>query len=382
VIATLVASTGSGVAGARAKSAVTKKPSRRSQLKAKLSSVFAKIRVVRTQLDEKKEDEARVSDLLQESQDRLERATQRLHVAKERVAAAKLQVDAATRRLKVAEAQLAMHQRRLSRRIAANYMMGSVSYADVLLGSQSISDFLDRHYLIEKVLDSDVSLLRALRAAQERVARERAALEQKRSQLAFAQQAIFQTVLAVTAERAKRAKLLAQIQNEREYIERMLDELERDSNDIASQLQQAARGSSMGGPLPAWGGPFVRPAAGRITSGFGYRIHPVLGYPRLHCGLDIGAGYGAPVRAAAAGRIFLAGFYRGYGRCIIIRHSGDLATLYGHLSAIANLQPGDLVKRGQLIGRVGATGLVTGPHLHFEVRRDGVPVNPASWTGR
>jgi len=109
---------------------------------------------------------------------------------------------------------------------------------------------------------------------------------------------------------------------------------------------------------------------------------PVLGYPRLHCGLDIGAGYGAPVRAAAAGRIFLAGFYRGYGRCIIIRHSGDLATLYGHLSAIANLQPGDLVTRGQLIGRVGATGLVTGPHLHFEVRRNGVPVNPASWTGR
>lgn len=384
LLLSLSASAGSGAAGAaRAKSAVTKKPSRRSQLKAKLSSVLAKIGVAQTQLDDKKEEEERVSDLLQKSQERLERATQRLHDAKARVAAAKLQVDAATRRLKVAEAQLAVHQRRLSRRIAANYMMGSVSYADVLLGSQSIADFLDRHYLVEKVLDSDVSMLRELRAAQERVARERAALEQKRSQLAFAQQTIFQTVLAVTAEKATRAKLLAKVQNEREYMQRMLDELERDSNDIQSQLQAlSARGPSAGGPLPAWGGSFLRPAAGRITSGFGYRMHPILGYPRLHCGLDIGAGYGAPVRAAAAGRIFLAGFYRGYGRCIIIRHSGDLATLYGHLSEIANLQPGDLVKRGQFIGRVGSTGLSTGPHLHFEVRRNGVPVNPASWTGR
>src|SRR5436309_2278400 len=108
--AMLFASAGSGVAGTRAKAAVTKKPSRRSQLKAKLSSVFAKIKIVRTQLHETKENEARVSDLMQASQDRLERATQQLHLAKQRVATAKQQVDAATQRLHVAEAQLAVHQ--------------------------------------------------------------------------------------------------------------------------------------------------------------------------------------------------------------------------------------------------------------------------------
>jgi murein DD-endopeptidase MepM/ murein hydrolase activator NlpD len=110
-------------------------------------------------------------------------------------------------------------------------------------------------------------------------------------------------------------------------------------------------------------------------------MHPILGYRRFHCGIDIGAGHGAPVYAAAEGEIFEAGFYRGYGRCIIILHGGGISTLYGHLSATL-VRPGQRVKRGQLIGRVGSTGLATGPHLHFEVRREGVPVNPALWTGR
>jgi murein DD-endopeptidase MepM/ murein hydrolase activator NlpD len=110
-------------------------------------------------------------------------------------------------------------------------------------------------------------------------------------------------------------------------------------------------------------------------------MHPILGYRRFHCGLDIGAGHGAPVRAAAGGEIFEAGFYRGYGKCIIILHGGGLSTLYGHLSAI-RVRIGQRVKRGELIGWVGSTGLSTGPHLHFEVREDGVPKNPFRWIAR
>ena len=108
----------------------------------------------------------------------------------------------------------------------------------------------------------------------------------------------------------------------------MLDELEADSNELAARLQAdaARRLVWKGGQSPAlnWDGRFGCPARGPITSGFGYRMHPILGYRKFHSGLDIGAGFGAPVYAAANGEILEAGFYRGYGRCIIISHGGGL----------------------------------------------------------
>jgi murein DD-endopeptidase MepM/ murein hydrolase activator NlpD len=95
----------------------------------------------------------------------------------------------------------------------------------------------------------------------------------------------------------------------------------------------------------------------------------------MHTGVDFGAPVGAPIFAAAAGEILTAGWCRGYGRCIIILHGDGISTLYGHCSAVL-VQSGQFVRRGQLIGLVGSTGLSTGPHLHFEVRRNGVPINP------
>lgn len=119
------------------------------------------------------------------------------------------------------------------------------------------------------------------------------------------------------------------------------------------------------------------PVAGRITSGFGYRIHPILRFARLHRGIDFGAGWGTAIAAAADGQIAAAGWAGGYGRQIRIAHSAGLATSYSHLSSIVAV-PGSYVRRGQLIGYVGSSGLSTGPHLHYEVYRSGQAVNPLS----
>jgi murein DD-endopeptidase MepM/ murein hydrolase activator NlpD len=119
------------------------------------------------------------------------------------------------------------------------------------------------------------------------------------------------------------------------------------------------------------------PVAGRITSGFGERFHPVLGYERFHAGVDLGAPAGTPIVAAANGRVISAGWRGGYGQEVSISHSGGLETRYGHMSRIAAFA-GELVRRGEVIGYVGSTGMSTGPHLHFEVRRNGTPVNPLS----
>jgi len=117
------------------------------------------------------------------------------------------------------------------------------------------------------------------------------------------------------------------------------------------------------------------PVQGPITSYFGYRYHPILHFTRFHAGIDIGAGWGSPIVAAGDGRVIGAGWGGGYGREVEIAHGSGLVSLYGHMSQVV-AQPGSFVRRGELIGYVGSSGLSTGPHLHFEVRQGGTPVNP------
>lgn len=119
------------------------------------------------------------------------------------------------------------------------------------------------------------------------------------------------------------------------------------------------------------------PVNGRITSGYGARRHPILGYVRMHAGIDFAAGWGAPIYAATDGRVTFAGWHGGHGNYVRLDHGGGIGTGYGHMSRIA-VAPGMNVRRGQVIGYVGSSGLSTGPHLHYEMYRGGQTVNPLS----
>jgi murein DD-endopeptidase MepM/ murein hydrolase activator NlpD len=120
---------------------------------------------------------------------------------------------------------------------------------------------------------------------------------------------------------------------------------------------------------------FAWPVAGRVTSGFGLRVHPILRFARMHRGIDFGAGHGTPIVAASDGQVVKSGWAGGYGRQVRIAHGGGLLTSYSHMSRIV-AEDGTFVRAGQLIGYVGSSGLSTGPHLHYEVYRGGVAVNP------
>ncbi|MEO5612686.1 MAG: M23 family metallopeptidase [Sphingomicrobium sp.] len=119
------------------------------------------------------------------------------------------------------------------------------------------------------------------------------------------------------------------------------------------------------------------PVHAPITSGFGYRYHPILHFARMHKGIDFGASWGSPIVAAADGQVAAAGFAGGYGRQVQIAHAGGISTSYSHMSSIVAV-PGSFVRQGQLIGYVGSSGLSTGPHLHYEVHMHGQAVNPLS----
>ncbi len=124
-------------------------------------------------------------------------------------------------------------------------------------------------------------------------------------------------------------------------------------------------------------GLLAAPVAGNITSWFGMRNHPILGYMRMHSGIDFAASYGAPIFAASDGVVSYAGWHGGHGNYVRLAHGGGIDTGYGHMSQIA-VAPGSRVARGQVIGYVGSTGLSTGPHLHYELYRGGQPVDPLS----
>lgn len=123
---------------------------------------------------------------------------------------------------------------------------------------------------------------------------------------------------------------------------------------------------------------FLWPARGRVTSGFGFRQHPIFGTREMHTGIDIGAPNGSPVFAAQAGRVTVAGYEAGYGRLVVIDHGDGVTTWYSHLSVI-DVRVGQLVQYGELVGQIGSTGFSTGPHLLFEIRVNGRPLDPLKY---
>lgn len=372
------------VAGVAAAKSTKPRPkqTRKQRLKAlrsRLHTLNTKKKQTQAQLRVIKRAQVRIADQLNESYERLEVAQTALLSSESRLKAAERQVQETQVRLKEAEQRLTLQRRRFGRRIAASYQEGPVTYLDVILGSRNLSDFLDRQYYVSLVMGQDADLLKGLRAAQQVVFREREALLVKQRRLSDAHQENLQRMAQVAYQAAERERLLEALRRDRALQEQQLQELDETSNDIERALaaESARRQANPGSyrNLPAWSGGLARPAYGPITSGFGYRRHPILGRSRLHAGVDIGAGHGAAVYAASEGEVFFASWRGGYGRCIILLHGGGMSTLYGHLSRI-DVSAGQRVRRGQRIGAVGSTGLSSGPHLHFEVRRNGTPISP------
>lgn len=177
---------------------------------------------------------------------------------------------------------------------------------------------------------------------------------------------------ALQDEYRRQRSLLASYDAEIEEIEVEIASLEKEQSSIKKIIAERAKAA---GAAP---GTLRRPVPGGISSGFGPRIHPIYGYSLMHNGVDMNGGMGQAIVASAAGTVFFAGVKGGYGNSIMIDHGGGMVTLYAHQSRFA-VSNGQKVNAGQVIGYVGSTGVSTGPHLHFEVRIHGNPVNPVKY---
>ncbi len=251
---------------------------------------------------------------------------------------------------------------------------GSEGWA-VLLQSQNFNEFLDRQYQLKRVYAADRQVLADLKAQADAIQQQKAAVEDKRNQVALLRQQFLSQKQQYEAEATEEKQLISRLKDRRGALEAAESQLARDSEQIAGLIRQKVAAST--GVIRGTGR-FVFPANGNISSGFGNRVHPILGYSRFHAGIDFAASQGTPIYAADSGQVIFSGWYGGYGQTVIVDHGGGLSTLYAHASRVL-VSEGQAVQQGQAIAAVGSTGLSTGPHLHFEVRQNGNPVNPAGY---
>jgi len=225
-------------------------------------------------------------------------------------------------------------------------------------------------------LDDDLQRLTvAAAAAERRASREEAArlevlaaLEEDRDAQQRIRDQLTEQIVQIESE-------LAQMEAQQEELSQLI----RDKQAELAEQERRRQASAAPAATPALSNPsqagMIWPTQGRLSSGFGYRRHPILGYSRLHAGLDIGNASGTSIWSAAAGTVIHAGWRGGYGNAVIVDHGGGIATLYAHMSQIL-VSVGTNVARGDPVGLMGSTGLSTGPHLHFEVRLGGNATDP------
>lgn len=334
-----------------------------------------------------------VSDKLYEIQKSLEAAQGEYQTVTADLAATEEKIASTQAELNENRARLKQREKVFTRRIRDIYMHGQLSYLDVVLGAKDFSDFSNRLELLRRVLDADISLISDIR-------QERAAIEaaQKELEVQRDRQARLRDEAAakrdeIASHKDEQQAVLYQAQNDKATAEKAYAEYQQASQSLGDKLRQRAAeeaaaqsapdvsdsGSSDSPPAAGGGmGAMIWPVNGVITSPYGYRTHPIFGTTIYHSGIDIGVDYGTPVHAADGGTVVEAGWISGYGYAVVIDHGNGLSTLYGHNQELA-VSAGQAVSQGQVIAYAGSTGNSTGPHVHFEVRANGDPVDPQGY---
>ena len=313
----------------------------------------------------------------------MDRLDARIDRKKDQLEAAQMRMAVLTHELQGILSRLGARTDVFVERAVAAYKAGPTAYVEGVLSSETFNDVVSRYEYYQAALDADSALLDDIETLRQGVEMRREEVEEREAEISNAKLALQADRDAVRAIHDARAAVLAEKQT---LVDQKQDLLATERNkesklraiaaafdQAADELRSIAAGGSSG--MPTGGGQLLWPAAGPMTSGYGYRTHPIFGDTRMHTGIDIGAPYGAPVIAADAGSVLFAGVMSGYGNAIVVDHGGGLSTTYNHLSAFV-VSSGQSVGRGSQIGSVGCTGYCTGPHLHFEVRVNGSPVDP------
>jgi murein DD-endopeptidase MepM/ murein hydrolase activator NlpD len=358
----------------------------------RLSDVQSKLAEAQRREAELSAEIASVSQRIKSLEAEVGDVSTRLSVLEEDLALHQRKLDAITELFDVQSERLAFLRRqyassvkRLSDRLVAIYENGEPSTLDVLIDTHNFADVLDQLDYVESIADQDRSIVRHVTGARDHMRELRARTGRTKQRVAAVTRVVRvrtdqtrslknelvarQNSLS-SARTSKRASLAEAHEDAAQFASEAAA-LQAQSANLAAQIRaSSAPVYSTSDSTPSAAG-LIWPVNGPVVSPFGWR------WGRMHEGIDIAVGYGTPIVAAASGTVIYAGWMGGYGNLIIIDHGGGVATAYGHQSSFA--VGGGPVSQGQVIGYVGCTGHCFGPHLHFEVRINGSPVDPLGY---
>lgn len=280
--------------------------------------------------------------------------------------------------MKKAEEEYIEYEKLFMVRARAMYENSEIEYLEILFGADNFADFLSKIEMITQLMEYDQSILKKIEDTKKKIALTKEELENALARMEENAQMLEERKVSLNETLLQKQKIMEDAQKNLSVYKAIYEAAEKEEQALIRQQQAALSYSA--NPIKYTGGKFEWPvpSSKRITSEYGYRIHPVYKTKKFHSGIDIGASYGVDIVAAADGVVTMATYNGGYGKCIIINHGSGISTLYGHNSSLL-VEVGSRVTKGQVIAKAGSTGVSTGPHLHFEVRLNGSTTDPLSY---
>lgn len=368
--------------------------------KNELNEVNQSIKDAEQELEKVREEQKQVANQIQSIEKDLAAKENELISVQKKLQETRESLEITKKELEEATLAAQEQEKLMGERLRAIYMTGTASYFELLLEAKSINDFLDRIQMIKNMAAYDNLVLEELENYRDQVDQKKLDLEREEQEIVSLEAEITRQKQEIQQKKKEREQLLAKLEDQEIELKEDLEELEKTSKELEKTIQQLleeqrrreeeqrkkAQQSKYTGGVMTW----PVPGFYRITSEFGYRIHPIYGTKKFHAGIDIGSNYvngqriniyGQNFVAAADGTVILSQWYGGYGNCVIIDHGGGITSLYAHGSQRL-VSVGQKVKRGQAVMKVGNTGASTGAHAHFEVRKNGTPVDPLQYLGK
>jgi murein DD-endopeptidase MepM/ murein hydrolase activator NlpD len=248
----------------------------------------------------------------------------------------------------------------------------------MLLNSENLVNFFQKRHRIRLLYEADQKQLKEIQASFAVLQQRRFDIENQKNEIALLQQQLRFQKSQTETQLVRQNALADRLNSDRMALDAALARLEQDSSTIGQLIRNRGTTNRSRPQIPVGNGRLTYPVYGPISSEFGWRVHPISGTERLHAGIDFAVDYGTPIAAAGSGSAIFAGWYGGYGYAVILDHGGGITTLYAHADELL-VSEGTWVNAGTIIAKVGSTGYSTGPHLHFEVREDGEPVDPRKY---
>ena len=318
---------------------------------------------------------------LNSNQQKLEKAQVQLRTSTQRYNSLMFNLNSMERQLNAAIIEFKNIDSEMKSRIRQVFKHQRYGMFELILSANDVNSLMDMFYFEKIVIQDDYKRMQAVKTKADEIAVLKAQVEQQKRSVEASIRDIKTQRATIQGSIAENKNMIQRLQNDKAYYERTERELAKQSENIQNMIAGVTKKNGPSTVKVSSTG-FIYPISGRISSPFGWRTHPIFKSRIFHSGIDIAGPNGGAIKASNDGKVIFSGWYGGYGKVVILDHGiingQPITTLYAHMSAIT-VSNGQTVKKGQTIGRVGSTGYSTGPHCHFEIKYNGVNVNPSDY---